>query len=381
MTDRTYMTSRLAPPARVGMPLTEVDTPALLLDLEAFERNLDRMDQSLAANRIRVRPHSKSHKCPEIALRQMARGAVGVCCQKVSEAEAMVEGGVMNVLIANEVIGAPKLARLAALARRARVSVCVDDLRNVIDIDAAARAAGVKIDVLVEINVGANRCGVEPGLPAVELAQQIATAKNLRFAGLHAYQGAAQHARTPLERKAAIAKAVQNVRETVDALQVHGLKPDIITGAGTGTYLLEAASGIYNEIQPGSYIFMDADYSRNLGEDGKPVTSFEQSLFVWATVMSHASAERAVVDAGLKALSVDSGMPLVADLPGVEFLKASDEHGVLKLPRGAQVKIGDKIRLIPGHCDPTVNLYDWIVGVRGGKVECVWPVAARGAFY
>ena len=375
------MTSRLAPPARVGMQLTEVDTPALLLDLEAFERNLDRMDQSLAANRIRVRPHSKSHKCPEIALRQMARGAIGVCCQKVSEAEAMVEGGVMNVLIANEVIGAPKLSRLAALARRARVSVCVDDLRNVTDIDAAARAAGVKIDVLVEINVGANRCGVEPGLPAVELARQIASAKNLRFAGLHAYQGAAQHARTPLERKAAIAKAVQYVRETMDALQAHGLKPDIITGAGTGTYLLEAASGVYNEIQPGSYIFMDADYNRNLGEDGKPVNSFEQSLFVWATVMSHASAERAVVDAGLKALSVDSGMPLVADLPGVEFLKASDEHGVLKLPHGAHVKIGDKIRLIPGHCDPTVNLYDWIVGVRGGKVECVWPVAARGAFY
>ncbi|MFN0041556.1 MAG: DSD1 family PLP-dependent enzyme, partial [Burkholderiales bacterium] len=173
----------------------------------------------------------------------------------------------------------------------------------------------------------------------------------------------------------------QYVRETMDALQVHGFKADIITGAGTGTYLLEADSGVYNEIQPGSYIFMDADYNRNLGEDGKPVNSFEQSLFVWATVMSHASVERAVVDAGLKALSVDSGMPLVADLPGVEFLKASDEHGVLKLPRGAQVKIGDKIRLIPGHCDPTVNLYDWIVGVRGGKVECVWPVAARGAFY
>jgi 3-hydroxy-D-aspartate aldolase len=375
------MSTRLAPPARQGMTLAEVDTPALLLDLDAFERNLDRLDQSLAETTMRVRPHAKSHKCPEIALRQMARGAIGVCCQKVSEAEAMVEGGVMNVLVSNEVVGAPKLARLAALARRARVSVCVDNEQNVADLDAAARAAGAKLDVLVEVNVGGNRCGVEPGQPAVALAQRIGAAKHLRFAGLHAYQGAAQHARTPIERKAAIARAVQHVRDTIAALQAQGLKPEIITGAGTGTYLLEAASGVYNEIQPGSYIFMDADYNRNLGEDGRPAQNFEQSLYVWTTVMSHASAGRAVVDAGLKALSVDSGMPLVADLPGVEFLKASDEHGILKLPQGSALAVGEKIRLIPGHCDPTVNLYDWIVGLRGDKVECVWPVTARGAFY
>jgi len=375
------MNLRPAPPARPGMSLAEVDTPALLLDLDAFERNLDRLDKSLAGLRIRVRPHAKSHKCAEIALRQMARGAIGVCCQKISEAEAMVEGGVMNVLVSNEVVGAPKLARLAALARRARISVCVDNEQNVVDMDAAARAAGGKIDVLVEVNGGGNRCGVEPGPACVDLAQRIAASRQLRFAGLHAYQGAAQHARTPAERKAAIARAVQYVRITVEALQANGLKPEIITGAGTGTYLLEAASGVYNEIQPGSYIFMDADYNRNLGENGKPTHAFEQSLYVWATVMSHASPERAVVDAGLKALSVDSGMPLVADLPGVEFLKASDEHGVLKLAQGTHVTVGDKLRLVPGHCDPTVNLYDWIVGLRADKVECVWPVTARGAFY
>ena len=375
------MSTRLAPPARQGMTLAEVDTPALLLDLDAFERNLDRLDQSLVDTRIRVRPHAKSHKCPEIALRQMARGAIGVCCQKVSEAEAMVEGGVMNVLVSNEVVGPSKLARLAGLAKRARVSVCVDNDQNIGDLDNAARVAGTKIDVLIEVNVGANRCGVEPGEPCVPLAQRIAATKHLRFAGLHAYQGAAQHARTPIERKAAIARAVQLVQNTIEALQAHGLKPEIITGAGTGTYPLEAASGVYNEIQPGSYIFMDADYNRNLGDDGKPVRNFEQSLYVWATVMSHATAERAVVDAGLKALSVDSGMPLVADLPGVEFLKASDEHGVLKLPQGSRLIVGDKIRLVPGHCDPTVNLDDWIVGVRGDKVESVWPITARGAFY
>lgn len=375
------MTTHLASPARPGQPLSEVDTPALLLDLDAFERNLDRMDQTLAGFKVRVRPHAKSHKCPEIALRQMAHGAVGVCCQKVSEAQAMVEGGVMNVMVSNEVVGVAKLARLAALAKRARVSVCVDNARNVGDLDAAARSAGVKLDVLIEVNVGANRCGVEAGQPVLDLAMRIASAKNLRFAGLHAYQGAAQHVRTPADRQAAITKAVQQVRASVAMLHEAGLRPDIITGAGTGTYPLEAGSGVYNEIQPGSYVFMDADYNRNLGEDGKPVRVFEQSLYVWATVMSHATPERAVVDAGLKALSVDSGMPLVADLPGVEFLKASDEHGVLNLPAGTSIEVGDKIRLIPGHCDPTVNLYDWIVGVRDGKVECVWPITARGAFY
>ena len=375
------MTTHLAPPARPGQPLSEVDTPALLLDLDAFERNLDRMDQTLAGFKVRVRPHAKSHKCPEIALRQMAHGAVGVCCQKVSEAEAMVAGGVMNVMVSNEVVGVAKVARLAALAKRARVSVCVDNARNVGDLDTAARNAGVKLDVLIEVNVGANRCGVEAGQPVLDLAMRITAAKNLRFAGLHAYQGAAQHVRTPADRKAAIAKAVQQVRTSIEMLHEAGLRPDIITGAGTGTYPLEAGSGIYNEIQPGSYVFMDADYNRNLDEDGKPIKVFEQSLYVWATVMSHAAPERAVVDAGLKALSVDSGMPLVADLPGVEFLKASDEHGVLRLPQGTAIEVGEKIRLIPGHCDPTVNLYDWIVGVRGGKVECVWPITARGAFY
>ena len=375
------MTTHLAPPARPGQPLSEVDTPALLLDLDAFERNLDRMDQTLAGFKVRVRPHAKSHKCPEIALRQMAHGAVGVCCQKVSEAEAMVAGGVMNVMVSNEVVGVAKVARLAALAKRARVSVCVDNARNVGDLDTAARNAGVKLDVLIEVNVGANRCGVEAGQPVLDLAMRITAAKNLRFAGLHAYQGAAQHVRTPADRKAAIAKAVQQVRTSIGMLHEAGLRPDIITGAGTGTYPLEAGSGIYNEIQPGSYVFMDADYNRNLDEDGKPIKVFEQSLYVWATVMSHAAPERAVVDAGLKALSVDSGMPLVADLPGVEFLKASDEHGVLRLPQGTAIEVGEKIRLIPGHCDPTVNLYDWIVGVRDGKVECVWPITARGAFY
>jgi D-serine deaminase-like pyridoxal phosphate-dependent protein len=362
------------------MPLSDVDTPSLILDLDAFERNLDRMDASLAGKKIRLRPHAKSHKCPEIALRQLKRGAVGVCCQKVSEAEAMVDGGVPDVLIANEVVGAEKLRHLAALAKRARVAVCADDAGNVAALDEAARAAGVKLDVVVEVNVGANRCGVEPGEPAVALVQAIARSKSLRFAGLQAYQGAAQHLRKVEERRAAIEAACARVKKTTDLLGKAGVACEKVTGAGTGTYLFEAVSGVYHELQAGSYIFMDVDYAKNdWTESGIP--RFEHSLFVWTTVMSYPVADRAVVDAGLKASSVDSGMPRVADIAGVEYQKASDEHGVLKVDANARLAVGDKLKLIPGHCDPTVNLYDQYVCVRGGKVEALWPITARGAVW
>jgi D-serine deaminase-like pyridoxal phosphate-dependent protein len=368
------------PPARPGMTLDEVDTPALILDLDAFEANLRRLPESLAGRRIMLRPHAKSHKCPQIALRQITAGAVGVCCQKVSEAEAMVEGGVPDVLIANEVVGAAKLRRLAALATQARIAVCADDAGNVRDIDAAAREFGVTLDVLVEINVGANRCGVEPGEPALRIAQAIAAGKNLRYAGLQAYQGAAQHLRKVEERRAAIAAAVESVRKTLALIEKAGLPRGKVSGAGTGTYAFEAASAVYDELQVGSYIFMDADYAKNdWTESGIP--RFEHSLFVLATVMSRTREGFAVVDAGLKASSVDSGMPRVADFPRAEFLRASDEHGVIKMNGSPGFALGHRIRLIPGHCDPTVNLYDEYVCVRGGKVEALWPITARGAVW
>ena len=367
-------------PAEVGMPLSDVDTPALILDLDAFERNLDRMDASLKDRPIRLRPHAKSHKCPEIALRQIERGAAGVCCQKVTEAEAMVDGGVPDVLIANEVVGAPKLKRLAALAKRARIAVCADDSGNVTALDEAARTAGVKLDVLVEINVGANRCGVAPGEPALRLAQAISRSRNLRFAGLQAYQGAAQHLRKVEERRAAIEDACALVRETTELLEDARIACERVTGAGTGTYMFEAVSGVYHELQAGSYIFMDVDYAKNdWTESGIP--RFEHSLFVWTTAMSRPTAERAVVDAGLKASSVDSGMPRVAELEGAEYVKASDEHGVLRLSGNVRLAVGEKLKLIPGHCDPTVNLYDQYVCVRGGRVEALWAITARGAVW
>lgn len=379
--DRICPGGPLPAPATVGMSLERVDTPALLLDLDAFEYNLEHLARAAEATGMRLRPHAKSHKCPEIARRQMARGAVGVCCQKVSEAEVLVAGGIPDVLVTNEIVGAGKLERLARLARRAHVSVCADDPAHVAALEQAARGAGVTLDVLVELDVGANRCGVAAGAPALELARAIARSGSLRFAGLQAYQGSAQHLRTPGERREAIAAAVAQVRLTVDCLQRAGLEVPLVTGAGTGTCMLEAASGVYHELQAGSYIFMDADYGNNLGDDGLKVHEFRHSLFVLTTVMSRPLPARAVVDAGLKAHSVDSGMPWVADAPGAAYTRVSDEHGVIDFTGSCGWELGQKIRLIPGHCDPTVNLHDWIVGYREGRVEAVWPILARGAFY
>lgn len=368
------------PPADVGMLLEDVDTPALIIELDAFEANLSKMAQAAKAAGVRLRPHAKTHKCAIIALRQIALGAVGVCCQKVSEAEALIEGGVRDVLITNEIVGERKLARLAALASEATLAVCVDDADNIAALDAAARRAGVALDVLVEIDVGAGRCGVAPGAAALELAQRVVAADALRFSGLQAYQGRAQHIRDFRERRAAIDAAVQATRSTVALLEEHGLECPTITGAGTGTYPFEAGSGLYTELQAGSYIFMDADYAKNHVEGGGAFDEFQHALFVYATVMSAPESGRAVLDAGLKASSVDSGYPVVRGMPEVRFVGASDEHGKLEWDGGdARFSVGAKVALIPGHCDPTVNLYDWYVCVRDGRVQALWPIVARGA--
>ncbi|WP_135468149.1 DSD1 family PLP-dependent enzyme [Crenalkalicoccus roseus] len=361
------------PPAEPGMREEEVDTPALLLDLDAFEHNLDAMAARLAPTGAKLRAHAKTHKSAVIARLQMARGAIGQCVQKVAEAEALAWGGIPDILVSNEVVGARKLARLAALARIARVAVCADDAAHVAACEAAAEAAGIRLPVLVEIDVGAGRCGVEPGPPAVALAERIAASRHLVFGGLQAYHGSAQHRRSPEERRSAIAAASDMARRTVEQLRQRGLDCPIVGGAGTGTFALEAASGVYTEIQAGSYAFMDADYARN--EEPPP---FRQSLFVLATVMSRAVPGVVVVDAGHKAVAVDSGLPLVWQRPGLRYASASDEHGKILVEDGAAPALGERLRLVPGHCDPTVDRYDWYVGVRGGRVECLWPVSARG---
>jgi len=361
-------------PASIGQRLEDVDTPALIVELDAFERNLATLGETLKGHNVRARPHAKTHKCPEIAKRQIAAGAVGICCQKVSEAEAMVEGGIGDVLVSNEVVGAQKIARLAELARRARIGVCVDNPENVRQI----AASGAKLDVYVELEVGMRRCGVEPGQAAVELVKVIMNSRPLRFAGLQAYHGRAQHVRSVAERRAAIDGAASAVRKTKALLEKSKIGCPIVTGAGSGTYMLEVESGAWDEIQPGSYVFMDADYAKN--EWAVPLPRFEHALFVLTTVMSRPGPERAIVDAGLKASSVDSGMPTVWQKSGLNYVQASDEHGKIEIAAGAAAPVlGEKLLLVPGHCDPTVNLYDWYVCVRAGVVEALWPITARGA--
>jgi len=359
------------PPAEPGMREEEVDTPALLLDLDAFEHNLDTMAALLAGTSTKLRAHAKTHKSPVVALHQIRRGAIGQCVQKVAEAEALAWGGVPDILVSNQVVAPRKLARLAALSRIARVAVCTDDARGIAAIEDAAREAGLRMTVLVEIDVGAGRCGVDPGPPAVALAERIAASPHLIFGGLQAYHGSAQHRRSPEEREAAIAFAAEGTRRTVEQCRQRGLDCAVVGGAGTGTFQLEAATGIWTEIQAGSYAFMDADYARNANPP-----PFRQALFVLSQVMSAPRDGVAVLDAGHKAVAVDSGMPLVHGFPGAAYVGASDEHGTL---RGEALPgWGEKVRLIPGHCDPTVDRHDWYVGVRNGRVECLWPVAARG---
>jgi D-serine deaminase-like pyridoxal phosphate-dependent protein len=363
--------------AQPGDPVSAIDTPALVLDLDVFERNLKRMAAALAGSNVRLRAHAKSHKCPEIALRQVALGAVGICCQKVGEAAVFVEAGIADILVTNEVVGEAKLRRLAPLARRSRIGVLVDHPYQVQALAAAAQAHSVTLDVYVEVNVGANRCGVAPGEDAVRLAQHVAASGPLRFKGLQCYHGPAQHMRTPQARAAASASAIATARSTRRAIEDAGLAVDRVTGAGTGSFLRERDSGVFDEIQAGSYAFMDRDYGDN--QPGSDDIAFEHALFVRTTVMSRPTTDRAIVDAGLKASSVDSGMPDVWQRGDLRYVKAADEHGVLATASAAAPTLGDQLMLVPGHCDPTFNLYDELVCVRGERVEALWPISARGA--
>ena len=362
------------PPAEPGMPLDEVDTPALVLDLDALEANLDLMAALAGRAGVKLRPHAKTHKSPVIARLQAERGAVGQCVQKVGEAEVLVWGGVRDVLVSNEVVDPRKLARFAALSRIATVALCADSIEGVDRIAAAAATAGLRLTVLVEIDVGSGRCGVLPGPGAIALARRIDASPHLAFGGLQAYHGLAQHQRQPEQRRASIATAAEATAAVVADLERAGLACPIVGGAGTGTFAHEAASGVYTELQVGSYAFMDADYARN--DEAPP---FRQALFVLATAISTRPG-LAVLDAGHKAVAIDSGLPLVWERAGATCVGASDEHMNVSLAPGAEaIRLGERVLLVPGHCDPTVDRFDWYVGQRGRRVECLWPVAARGA--
>ena len=372
----------------VGQSVDAIDTPALVIDLDAMERNLARMAVFAQERGLRLRPHAKTHKSAELDLLQMAQGAVGVCVQKIDEALALAQDGVRNIYISNEVIDPAKLARLAqaVLQPEMRLAIAVDSALGIERLAQALAQANVNttdaIDVFIEMDVGQGRCGVESPGAVVRLAQQIRQHRTLRWAGLQAYHGAAQHLRTTTERDAALAASSARVRGAVAALASAALHSPLITGAGTGSFVREAGSRLWSELHVGSYLFMDADYAANQADPSAP--PFEHALFIKAQVMSRGS-RHAVCDAGHKSHAIDSGLPRVAHPPGQSFANGGDEHGVLH-PTEADApppELGATVWLIPGHCDPTVNLHDFYVGVRGGlqkgQVERIIAIDARGA--
>jgi len=371
-------------PATVGMDESEIQTPCLVVDLDALENNIRKMGEFAKAHNIRHRVHGKMHKSVDVAkLQERLGGACGVCCQKVSEAEVFARGGIKDVMVSNQVRDPLKIDRLAQIPKLgARAICCVDDIENIPDLSAAAVRHGTQIECVVEIDCGAGRCGVTTTPEVVAIANAIDAAKGLRFAGLQAYQGAMQHMDQYDDRKAKIDVAVAMVADAMQGLKAEGLECDIVGGGGTGSYYFEGSSGVYNELQCGSYAFMDADYGRILDKDGNRIDQgeWENALFILTSVMSHAKADKAICDAGLKAQSVDSGLPFIFGRDDVEYVKCSDEHGVIADPDGV-LKVNDKLKLVPGHCDPTCNVHDFYVGVRNGKVETVWPVSARGRCY
>jgi 3-hydroxy-D-aspartate aldolase len=371
-------------PALPGMDEADIQTPCLVLDLDALERNIKKMGDYAKSKGMRHRVHGKMHKSVDVAkLQESLGGSVGVCCQKVSEAEVFARGGIRDVLVSNQVRDPAKIDRLARLPKLgSRTICCVDMLDNVADLSAAAVRHGTVIECLVEIDCGAGRCGVKTTPEVVAIAKAIAAAPGLKFSGIQAYQGAMQHMDSYEDRKAKIALAVAQVKDAVDTLKAEGMACDIVGGGGTGSYYFESNSGVYNELQCGSYAFMDADYGRILDKDGKRIDQgeWENALFILTSVMSHAKPDKAIVDAGLKAQSVDSGLPVIFGRTDVKYVKCSDEHGVVE-DLGGVLKVNDKLKLVPGHCDPTCNVHDWYVGVRAGRVEVVWPVSARGKAY
>lgn len=371
-------------PALPGMDESEIQTPCLILDLDALERNIRKMGDYARTHGMRHRAHGKMHKSVDVArLQQSLGGAVGICCQKVSEAEVFARAGIADILVSNQVRDPVKIDRLARLPKLgARTIVCVDDIANVAELSAAAARHGTTLEVLVEIDCGAGRCGVTATADVVRIAAAVAAAANLKFTGIQAYQGAMQHLDAYADRKARLDIAIAMVRDAVAALGAAGLEAELVSGGGTGSYPFETGSGVFNELQCGSYAFMDADYGRILDRDGQRIDrgEWENALFILTGVMSHAKPDKAICDAGLKAQSVDSGLPVVFGRTDVEYVKCSDEHGVISDPNGV-LKVNDRLRLVPGHCDPTANVHDWYVGVRNGKVETLWPVSARGKAY
>jgi D-serine deaminase-like pyridoxal phosphate-dependent protein len=358
-------------PGAVGLSVQQLDTPSLILDLDAVERNLDRMDAALAKTTVRARPHTKTHKVPNLALMQLQRGAIGICCAKLGEAEVMAAGGVGPILLTTEVVGDAKIRRLLGVARQVPITTVVDDAEAAERLSSAANAAGVRLSCLIDVNVGQDRTGVEPGEPALALAERLAGLPGLELVGLQGYEGHLQHVVEPEARREANASAMQLLSQTAELLTERGHRVEIVSTAGTGTFQYAAEWPKVTEVQPGSYVVMDSDYGNVQG------LGFENALTVLVSVVSTQRKNAAVVDAGYKTLSSDAGAPRPRGVDA-SFRFMGDEHGKLQFEDGCPLRPGDKVELIPSHCDTTINLHDVYYVTRGGYVVAVWPIAARG---
>ena len=356
----------------IGMPRDEIDTPVLLVDLDALEYNIAKLAEHFRQAGKNLRPHTKSHKTPAIAQLQLAAGAQGITCAKVGEAEAMADAGIQDILIANEVIGRRKIERLMALATRCDIMVAVDHPQNLADLDAAAAAHKVRPRVLVEVNIGHNRCGVAPAA-VVELARAASQAEHLRFCGIMGYEGHIVDLEDKTARESGAHECIQRLVDARTAIESAGLECEICSASGTGDYYISTTFDGITEVQAGSYALMDAAY-------GKLDLGFKNALSVLTTVTSRPAPEQVITDAGLKSLTPEHGLPPVKDRPDLECHALSEEHGRLKSVKGPCTDLHpcDLLEFIPGHGCTTINLHDTLYAIRDGRLEAIWPIAGRG---
>lgn len=355
----------------IGDHKEQLDTPVLLLDLDIMESNIAKMADYIRGVKAELRPHTKTHKTPILAHKQIEAGAIGVTCAKLGEAEAMVAGGIKDVLIANEIVTQQKIARLMGLAKHADMMVAVDDAVNVEHLSQVAQDKDVKLRVLVEVDIGMKRCGTMPGKPALELAQKVLKSKNLIFAGIMGYEGHTVAIQDLHERKQKTEDSLALLIESKDLIEKSGIEVKIVSGGGTGTYNITGEYPGMTEIQAGSYIVMDSFY-RNVLQD------FDCALTVLTTIISRPAKDRIITDAGIKTLTKE-GLPEIKGISGLEVLGLSEEHGKLKVnDLDLDLKPGDKIEMIPNHCCTTINLHDKYYGTRNGYLEAIWDIAGRG---
>lgn len=358
----------------IGMRKEDLDTPALCLDIGLVEANLRRMADFFSPLPARLRPHSKTHKSPILAQMQIAAGAIGITCAKLGEAEIMAQGGIRDILIANQIVTPAKIARLVNLAAYTEVMVAVDTRENVIGLAQAAAAKGVRLRVLIEVDVGMGRCGVAPGEPSLALAREIAARPSLRFEGIMGYEGHAVMIVDPTERKRVAEAAMAKLVSTRGLIAQDGIPVPIVSAGGTGTYAITGRYPGVTEVQAGSYLTMDRQYYEVVG-----MREFGCALTLLATVI-HATDERAVIDAGKKSLTADFGMPAVSNPVGWEIVRLSEEHGALRRidPQATLLHVGDKVEIVPDHGCTTINLHDEYHVFRDGVLEAIWPISARG---